>query len=305
MLRFDWFRAFLLCCLSGLCGCSSNSAPTGPSLGSQVDAALKDPNPITRAHNLTKLGYQQYKARDIGAADKTMEAATAACKEIKDPSSRANECTWLGDAQARAGSKVESRKALAEARKAIDQNDKAEIKPGQLAAIAEVEAVQLQDEAAGRKTLEAAHEAAGKITDAEGKVPALIMVANSYSAMKAQSEAAKLLAEASEAAGTVAEARKRSDLVASIAVAETKCSPETAPATFDAAIEAARQVESDYSKSFALADIAGKMIEAREAAKARAVLDEADAAAKKIKEPDLQKEALGKIDKARAGLPAA
>ena len=99
------------------------------------------------------------------------------------------------------------------------------------------------------------------------------------------------------------DARKRSLAQAEVAVAQSGSDKQAAAKTFDLALESAGKIDAPGSKAYALGDVAKKLSEAGFRARAREVLDQAEVVAAKIREVDLQGQAVQYIQALRGKLP--
>ncbi len=294
------------CLIVDLAGCGGSSTPP-PGVGSltaEIEDAQRKTNPEQRARDLTTVGYKQFLGEDRLGAEKTLIMAGEACKEVKDPASRAGVYIYLADAQARSGARSDSGRSLDSARKAIGEVKDAEVRGSRLAEVAVVEANHLKQTEEAKKTFAQAAALAETISEPEGKATVLLATANAYLKAKMETEAGETLNAALEVAKTLPDDRKRSTAIAAVADVQTKFSkPEIAQATYDQAVEVAKNVTPDFSKAFALADLAEKMLAAKMPDKAKAALEEAAVTVKKIKEQDLMGQAEARVDAVKAKLP--
>ncbi len=303
LVKMAWGATVLLITSLGIiaagCGRSTSTSAGGTSLHQQVERAQNVSDPARRARRLIQLALRQDRAKDTGGAKRTLGLASDACDLVSDPAGRAGLLTLLAKAQARVGDSGASG-AADRALQATAEIDDAQTRLIALARMAEAQAAvgALQQAV---DTLADVENDAEQLDDVAGRVRVLCRAAESYdhSRVGRPAEADRVIATSLVLAQTIADDRDRSQAIAEVATAQASMKRSAAGATQQLALEAARQVKSDWSKAHSLHSIAVKM---PNAAAARKVLLEAETVAARVPEPDLKKQTLEMIRQSMDGL---
>jgi hypothetical protein len=285
-----------------LAGCTDTSKPAGErSFREQIAEAKKEPDAELRAKRLIKIGYQQWKAKDEAGAEETLRIAWEDCDSIADPAAKAGALSLMAEANSRLGDGSAARRAIAEAKQAAAKVEPAESKAQTLARVARAQGDADDPDAVG--TLRSAEELVAKVDDLQGKTLALCAVANAYRSIQKPAECDRVLAAALNGAKSSADARKRSLAQAEVAAAQSAFDEATAAKTFDLALESAGKIDQPYSRVYALGDIAERLSAAGFRAKAHELLNQAEQAAAKVPQADLQMQALQRTRSLMGKLP--
>jgi len=151
------------------------------------------------------------------------------------------------------------------------------------------------DFAAASATLKSAEALLDKVEDLEHKTAALCAVAKAFHSLDKTADRDRALGAALHLAQSVGDARKRSKALAEVAVKQSALDESAARKTFEAALAAAAEIESPYTRVYALCDVAERYSEAGFPAKAHETLDLAEKAAEKVPQRDTQTQALLKV----------
>ena len=298
--------------VSAGCGGDEEAPPaSGKSFSDLVAEAQRDTIPVRRARRLVEIGQQQHDAADVSGAQNTWRQARLSCAEVKEPASRARAYALLALSYAKGGMDSNAKLSIEEATKAV-----AEIPTDELAGLmskidAVAEVAKAQGAAGDRNGAVLALRDAEKLVDqiAEGDDPDLAAsrrsevlnaVAVAYFRIERQQDCQRLLEESQKLAEAIGKTRGRADAVAALAMAQHQADPEAAAATFDRAIEIARQIEDELSRGHGLTDIAIKLQQVRRGNQADQLLQEAESVAEKVKDSGLRKGLMEKIYKARS-----
>jgi tetratricopeptide (TPR) repeat protein len=292
----------LLCAAIG--GCGGNKSG-GPSYDAQIAAARAEPNADVRARKLIVIGYRQgAKSQDIVGAKRVLEFAELACREVPDAEPRASVYVLLGDAQARLGNRSEALKALRDATAAAEQVESGERKTSTLASVAAVYANPLKDESRASDLFTKAAELATAIEDPQSRALAQKDLGKALAKGERNAEAATALANAFTSAQAVTDPYRRCDVLSQVAAAQLGIADQTDAglATVDAAMETAGTIEKPFSQVYALTDIAKTLIDAKQADRAKPVVEKAVEGLKTIPEADLRSQAEERVTKLRREL---
>ncbi|MEE8451883.1 MAG: hypothetical protein V3R99_08210 [Thermoguttaceae bacterium] len=287
-----------------LIGCGGPSDSSRPKLSAKqrVDRALKDPVPESRAKALVRIGYEQSKAKDEYGSEETLKLAAKASAEIPDPAIRASVWSMLAEAHQRIGNRGEARGAVQSALTAAGEVDDVESKANALARTGRAQGV-TGDVDGALKTLAEAERLAGELGDAYGEVLVLGAAASSYHKIGKPQQADRALATALERGKTIEDDLQRCQALGDVAARQHSLEIPTARETFDLAVKTAREIDKVYAKAHAMADLAQKLSKAGYHAQTHEILEEADQAANKIPEPDLQRQTVEKVRTLMGTLP--
>jgi len=284
------------------CGGSSDSSGSKLSAKQRAQQALKDPVPESRAKALVRIGYEQSKAKDDYGSEETLRLASKATAEIPDPAIRASVWSMLADAHQRIGNRAEARTAVQAALTAAEEVDNIESKANALARAGRTQAL-TGDSSGAMKTLAEAERLAGELGDAYGEVLVLGATAASYHKIGKPQQADRVLATALQRGETIEDDLQRCQAISEVAARQHDLEIPTARETFDLAVKTAREIEKDHAKAHALADLAEKLSKAGYHRQTHEILEEADQAANKIPEPDLQRQTVERVRTLMGTLP--
>jgi len=284
------------------CGGSSDSSPPRLSAKQQVDRALKDPVPESRAKALVRIGYEQSKAKDDYGSEETLQLAAKASAEISDPAIRTSVWSMLAEAHQRIGNRSEARTAVQSALTSAGEVDDIESKANALARAGRAQGV-AGDVDGALKTLGEAERLAGELGDAYGEVLVLGVAASSYHKIGKPDHADRALATALQRGKAIEDDLQRCQAIGEVAARQHSLKLPTARDTFDLAVKTAREIGKVHAKAHALADLAQELSKAGYHAQTHEILEEADQAANKIPEPDLQRQTVEKVRTLMGTLP--
>lgn len=285
------------------CDGGRRAASNAGSLEEQFQNALQLTNAESRATRLIQVALRQNRARDVGGAERSLEAAGRACTQIDNALGRAMSLNRLAEAYGRMGMRSASRSALAKVRDALGQVDSAERSVAILARMGMTYGQYLDDEEAAKSALAQAESRIETIEGPPAKIRGLTVVAYANSRLRRDDESARLIDEATRRAREIPDPRQRSDAVREVAAALSQMSQtQQALALFDESIEAARSIDDNVSQAHALADIAIQLAKAKQKDKARKLLAEAEGVGDRIGDRGLHREVMEKIARGRAAL---
>jgi len=285
-------------------GCGSSKSSDGPSFTQQVADAKQEADPDVRARSLMRIARSQAAAGDDFGAEDTLNLAAEACSQVEDAASRAGVTSILAEERARLGKPPDGRKAVRAALAAAGKIEDVQLKAGALARAARAQ-VATEDKDGATATLKRAEELAGQLQEAQSKVPVLTSVAVGYAAMdKGRAEADRVIASALALAATIEDARDRCVAFVQVAGRQTTMKQRSeAEKSFDLALQAAREIESPYGRTYVFCDLAESLSEAGFHAETHKLLKEADDLASQIPEPDLQRESTQRVRTLKGQLP--
>ena len=285
-------------------GCGSSKSSDGRSFTQQVADAKQEADADRRAKKLMRIARSQAKAGATVGAEKTLTLAADACEQVEDAATRAGVTSILAEEWVRLGNRSDGRNAVRAALAAAGEIEDVQLKAKKLARAARAQVV-TEDTDGATATLKRAEELAGQLQEAKSKVPVLTSVAVGYAAMdKGRAEADRVIAAALALAATIEDARDRCDAIAQVADRQSAMKQSSAAEkSFDLALQAAREIESPYGRTYVFCDLAESLSEAGLHAKAHKLLKEADDLASKIPEPDLQRESIQRVRTLKGKLP--
>jgi tetratricopeptide (TPR) repeat protein len=261
-------------------------------------------DPGQRARRLLRVAAGQHKAKDAGGVEKSMKSATAAAEEIADPLGRASAFTRVAAMRAWLDDRLEARRALREAVKAVGGIENLEARAVQLCAIAEVEGKRLKDPERADDILKQAVLLSEQVEDARGKANVLTNAAKTYAEIDMPDPARKLMEQALSQAQSLEDPSRRADALAETAGAMLAGKQnEQAVAALADATEAAGEIEKPYGRVFALVHIAEVFVQAGRTDKAQQLAGEADALVEQIKDAALRQQAREQAGALKAKLP--
>ncbi len=284
--------------LGAIWGCGGGDSGGGSSLREEIVRATNEPEAATRAGLFMDIAVKQAKARDLSGSETSLESATKACREIQDPATRATLFAKLAETYySKLDRRSDARRALEAAHEAADAIESPESKAKNLAAVGRAQGV-MGDAKGAAGTLQDARKIADGIKDVKGRADVMGDIAAAYQKAGDDAEADRVAQAILTVAETSEDQRARADAIAVAASTQSKIKkkPE-AEKSFGLAVEAARKISDPYSQVMALVGIGEKLAAAGFGPKAQDVLKEAENLCAKIKQADLQIEAL---DKARA-----
>ncbi len=291
--------------LLSLIGCGGASDSSRPKLSAKqrVDRALKDPVPESRAKALVRIGYAQWKAKDDYGSEETLRLAAKATAEISDPAIRTSVWSRLAEAHQQIGNRSQTRKAVQSALASAAEVDDTESKAKALARAGRAQGT-AGDVDGALKTLAEAERLAGTLGDAYGEVLVLRAAAYSYHKIGKPDQADRALATALQRGKTIEDDLQRCQAIGAVAARQHSLEIPAARDTFDLAVKTGREIGKVHAKANALADLAQKLSKAGYHTQTHKILEEADQAANKIPEPDLQRQTVEKVRKLMGTLPS-
>lgn len=303
--RWIWAVSLGLLAAAGCTAQPTGDAAAGPSIDERLAEARAATNPEARAQAFAEVAVLQQKANDLSGAAESFGSARAACGEITDPAVQAQALAHLADAQAQAGNRADARRVLDAARQSADKVGQAEARAKALVPIAVAHARRLQDAAGADEQFQAAGALVAQVSDPEGKVAAQMEIARGRALLDQKPAAAAALSAALAAAKDLSDPFKACQNLSQVASLEHQLGLASAAQTFERALEQARRVPSEYSRAHALVDVAQRLAESGQSAKAREVLSAALSVAKSVPQEDTRREAVDKVEKAMRFLPSA
>ena len=281
--------------LAGITGCNEGSSD-GPSLSEQYQQLLRQPNPDIRANKLVSLAIKQNKAGDTSGLERSLDAAAAACAEIEHRRIQASAYNKLAYAQATLGMVGDTKDSLKRARGAVRQIEDRESKIPELAKMARIHAVHLQNTTIAIAYMNEAEGLVDGIDDPAGKVTSLTAIAFYYHKMQMADEVTQVLESAGQIAREAEDPRQRANSVARIAMTLNRIQRvDESVAMFDESLKLASQIPTEESKAYALVDIARQLGDAGRSSSAREALLLAEELANGLSDRSQQKPLMDKI----------
>ena len=126
-------------------GCDEpDSGNGGGNFSRRFAQATKEPDAELRAQKFIKLALAQHKAKDSYGAEKSLTAASRACKKVTNPNGLSSIYTRLASAQAQTGDEGTAGRSLVTAHEAADKIENLETRARSLSTIADVAAYRLK-----------------------------------------------------------------------------------------------------------------------------------------------------------------
>ena len=296
-----WVSLLFAIALAGMthCGCGGGGKQ-GKSLTQQFQDALKVSDSSLRARRLIAVAEKQKTAGDISGMSTSLGAAKEAAAAITDPVSQANSLILVAGAYARLDQSTDQvKQLLRDAGKSIDRIEAVDAKVLPLADLAAATSQHLQNADAAAFHLKAAEQASEKIELPPSRVRALGRIGRAYSKARLDSEAERVMSQASDLAAGQSDPRVKADCQAELAAAwHALGDADQAQAEFTAAKQSAATIADKSSHAYALLNIAEKARTAKQAALGRKLLLEAQDVAEKVEDGSIRGPLVEEIDAA-------
>jgi hypothetical protein len=296
----------LLGLASGGCRDSSNTTAGGISFREQIAQAKREADVELRAKRLIKIAYQQGKAKDRGGAEETLQIAWKDCDILVDPAAKTRALALMAEAWISLDNRSGAKRAIDGALAAAAKVETPEDKTLALARVAQAQAF-ARDASGAASTLQSAEELMiAKIDDLQNKTLSLCAIGKAFHELGKPVERDRVFGVALNLAKATPDARKRSLIQAEVAVKQSDLGDRAvAVKTFELALESAGKIELPYTRAYALGDIAKRFSDVGLFAKAREVFAQAEQAAAKVPEADMQMQALQYVRSLMGKLPKA
>ncbi|MBN2581245.1 MAG: hypothetical protein JXB10_19850 [Pirellulales bacterium] len=291
--------------LTVLGGCNGRSDSGGPlSFAARIQKAEKQKDPHLRARQLLRIVDDQFRARDVFGAEDTLQLARLACRKIPEPVTQAHVFALLIEADALLDNKTAARRDFEAAGKALESIEEKGSKARALARLGQAQGVIKDDAGQAVATVRRAEKLAAELTDPLARGLTLIAAAEAFGKLGKTAEADRVIAQILQTAQAVPKGRSRVQLLAQTALLQHVLKrKDAAKKTFELAVETAEKLENLHQKANALADIAVEFSKTGDAKRTRQLLDQAENAAAKIPERDLQQQTLFRVRTLMSKLP--
>jgi len=284
------------------CGGSPQSAGKAIPFEQQVAQAQQERSPQTRAEKLVQIALEQARAQDLLGAQRTLKLAEQAVREVNQPTIQAE--LWGRVAQAWVGmnNRYDAGERLDAALRAAEKIEEVNVRARTLARLAAIQA-EADSAHSAEQTLGQVEQLAQQVADPLERALVLSEAAASLHSLGNDEQAARVLDTAVDLARSVEDQAMRCRALSEVAAAQKATGNAAAEATFDEAIQSARQIQEQFASALMLCEVVEKLAEVGLTARAHQVLAEAGRIADQIPQVDMQRQVSLRIDGLRRSLP--
>ena len=284
-----------------LVGCGGgNTAKKQKTLSEQQAIAMAMTNPDTRATELVKVAELQFSAGEHSGARSSLNAAQMAISEIPDNSAKAATGITIATALAKHDMAMEAKNLLKEVRTAIEADPNPATRSASLGRMALVYGAGLKNETAAEAYLADAAKLIDEIPNTIDRVNALLEIGTAYQQINRTEAAEAQFTTAANLAATAATPREQSDLLVVVANRmESLELKDRAKQVREQARGIAESVADDFSRGYAILNVALSYQKAGDNGTANKLLAAAEKSADKVADLGLKGELMSAINRGK------